>query len=291
MGTASDLLDLLGQFAGDGITRAKGWPKAPPALSVRLRRAAPLLRKRGLHDAKGRVAVPGFYERVREQGDYEQPHTATGARSNEQILEAAQSKLGWGERGYSLNERVTLRPALTINGIVGGYQGPGSKGIIPSRACAKLSFRLVPDQDPHEVDGLFRRYIARIAPPTVRAVVRTLSGAKPVLIDPHHPAMRAAAFAYEKAFEVAPALIRSGGTIPILSTFQEVLGAPTVLMGFGLADDGIDGPNEKLHIPNFFRGIETGIWFMHRLAGMSERGLQKGRRVGAAFAGHVGALR
>jgi acetylornithine deacetylase/succinyl-diaminopimelate desuccinylase-like protein len=244
-----------------------------------------------LHDGNGRVAVPGFYDRVREGRGARWGRAVSGVRSNAQILEAAQSKLGWGERGYSLNERITLRPALTINGVSGGYQGPGSKGIIPSRASAKLSFRLVPDQDPHEVDGLFRRYIARITPPAVRAVVRTLSGAKPVLIDPHHPAMRAAAFAYEKAFEVPPALIRSGGTIPILSTFQEVLGAPTVLMGFGLADDRIHGPNEKLHIPNFFRGIETSIWFMHRLAAMSERGLQKGRRAGAAFAGHVGALR
>ena len=244
-----------------------------------------------LHDAKGRVAVPGFYERVREQGDYEQQHTATGARSNEQILEAAQSKLGWGERGYSLNERITLRPALTINGVSGGYQGPGSKGIIPSRASAKLSFRLVPDQDPREIEGLFRRFICQITPPTVRATVRSLSAAKPILINPNHPAMRAAAFAYEKVFKVPSALVRSGGTIPILSTFQEVLGAPVILMGFGLADDGIHGPNEKFHIPNFYKGIETSIWFMQALAAMKTwRSGVDTRRGRACFLNGPGAL-
>ena len=176
------------------------------------------------------------------------------------------AELEWGERGYSLYERLTLRPALTINGISGGYQGPGGKGVIPARATAKLSLRLVPDQDPQEVDRLFRNQIARITPSTVHSTVRTLSRAEPVLIDPRHPAVRAAKLAYRKGFGAAPVFLRSGGTIPILSTFQKTLGIPTVLMGFALPQDRVHAPNEKFHLPNFFRGIETSIWFMDALA-------------------------
>ena len=157
---------------------------------------------------------------------------------------------------------MTIRPALTVNGIVGGYQGAGGKGIIPARALAKLSFRLVPAQDPSDIDRLFRAYIARVVPSSLHATVRTLSGAKPALVDPEHPVMAAAALAYRKGFGAAPVLLRSGGTIPILNTFQEMLGIPTVLMGFALPDDRIHAPNEKFHLPNFYNGIETCIWFL-----------------------------
>ena len=138
--------------------------------------------------------------------------------------------------------------------------------MIPARATAKLSFRLVPDQDPREIDRLFRKHLARITPPTVHANIRTMSNAEPVLIDPQHPAIRAARLAYRKGFGAAPVFLRSGGTIPILSVLQKTLGIPTVLMGFALPDDRVHAPNEKFHIPNFFRGIETSIWFMDALA-------------------------
>jgi acetylornithine deacetylase/succinyl-diaminopimelate desuccinylase-like protein len=219
-----------------------------------------------LHDANGRIAIPGLYDRVRSWSKRERAHMGRAGPSDPQILEDAQTDLGWGERGYSLYERLTLRPALTINGLTGGYQGPGGKGVIPARAGAKLSFRLVPDQDPREIDRLFRTYIGRITPPTVHSTVETLSSADPALIDPRHPAVRAAALAYRKGFSAAPVLLRSGGTIPILSTFQNTLGIPTVLMGFALPDDRIHAPNEKFHIPNFFKGIETSIWFLDALA-------------------------
>jgi acetylornithine deacetylase/succinyl-diaminopimelate desuccinylase-like protein len=182
--------------------------------------------------------------------------------SDPQILRDARVAEGWGESGYTLYERLTIRPALTVNGITGGYQGPGGKGVIPARARAKISFRLVPDQDPREIDRLFRAHIARIVPSTMRASVRTLSGAKPALVNPKHPAMAAAALAYRKGFGAAPVLLRSGGTIPILNTFQEMLGIPTVLMGFALPDDRIHAPNEKFHLPNFYNGIATCIWFL-----------------------------
>jgi acetylornithine deacetylase/succinyl-diaminopimelate desuccinylase-like protein len=219
-----------------------------------------------LHDQDGSIAIPGIYERVRRWGSGERTRMARTGPSDNQILQDAQAEAPWGECGYSLYERLTLRPALTINGMGGGYQGAGAKGVIPGRATAKLSFRLVPDQDPQEVDRLFRSYIGKITPSTVRAVVRTISSAEPVLIDPHHAAIQAAHFAYRKGFGIAPILLRSGGTIPILNALQNVLGTPTVLMGFALPDDGMHAPNEKFHIPNFFKGIETSIWLMQALA-------------------------
>jgi acetylornithine deacetylase/succinyl-diaminopimelate desuccinylase-like protein len=215
-----------------------------------------------LHDKADRIAIPGFYDDVRNWAESERARMACTGPSDAQILRDAHTADGWGESGYTLYERLTLRPALTVNGITGGYQGPGGKGVIPARARAKLSFRLVPDQDPRKIDRLFRAHIARIVPPTMRAEVRTLSGAKPALVDPKHPAMAAAALAYRKGFGAAPVLLRSGGTIPILSTFQEMLGIPTVLMGFALPDDRIHAPNEKFHIPNFYNGIKTCIWFL-----------------------------
>jgi acetylornithine deacetylase/succinyl-diaminopimelate desuccinylase-like protein len=219
-----------------------------------------------LHERDGRIAIPGIYERVRRWDSGERARMARTGPSDDQILRDAQAEASWGECGYSLYERLTLRPALTINGISGGYQGPGGKGVIPGRATAKLSFRLVPDQDPREIDRHFRSYIGEITPSTVRTVVRTISSAEPVLIDPHHAAIQAARFAYRKGFGIAPTLLRSGGTIPILNALQRILGTPTVLMGFALPDDGMHAPNEKFHLPNFFKAIETSIWFMQALA-------------------------
>jgi acetylornithine deacetylase/succinyl-diaminopimelate desuccinylase-like protein len=215
-----------------------------------------------LHDANGRVAIPGFYDDVRHWSPRERAYMAQTGPQDEEILREAEAKRGWGERGYSLYERTTLRPALTLNGIVGGYQGPGVKAVIPAHAMAKLSFRLVPDQDPHEIEGLFREHIVRTTPPEVSSTVRTLSAAKPALVNRDHPYVRAAAFAYRKGFGARPVFLRSGGTIPVVNTFQGILGIPTVLMGFALPDDRIHAPNEKFHLPNFYNGIATCIWFL-----------------------------
>ena len=177
--------------------------------------------------------------------------------SDEQILRDAQADRGWGERGYSLYERTTIRPSLSVTGIAGGYQGEGVKAVIPSRATAKINIRLVPNQDPREIERLFRQHIIRITPPTARATVRTFLAARPALLDRHHPTMVAASRAYLHGFGAAPVFLRSGGTIPIVNHFQELLGVPTVLMGFALPDDRIHAPNEKFHLPNFFKGIAT----------------------------------
>ncbi len=216
----------------------------------------------GLHDAHGRVAIPGFYDDVRRWGEKERAFMAGTGPTDEQILQDAKVERGWGESGFSLYERTTIRPALTLNGMAGGHHGRGAKSIIPARAIAKLSFRLVPDQHPEKVAQLFRDHIARITPPAVRSSVRTFSAIKPALVNRNHPAVRAAAFAYKKGFGSPPVFLRSGGSIPVVTTFQEKLGVPVVLMGFGLPDDNIHAPNEKFHLPNFYNAIATSIWYL-----------------------------
>jgi acetylornithine deacetylase/succinyl-diaminopimelate desuccinylase-like protein len=140
--------------------------------------------------------------------------------------------------------------------------------VIPARALAKCNFRLVPEQDPDEIDRLLRQYVAQITPPTVRAVIRTYLRAKPAVIDRGHAAIRAPAIAYRRGFGATPVFLRSGGTIPVVHLLREILGIPTVLMGFALPDDRMHAPNEKFHLPNFFKGIATSIWFLAELARM-----------------------
>ncbi len=222
-----------------------------------------------LHDRSGRVTIPNFYDRVRNVSDEERRYLARTGPTDEEILRDARAARGWGEPGFTLYERTTTRPALTINGITGGYEGPGVKAVIPVRALAKINFRLVADQEPEEIDLIFRRHIERVTPPTVRATVRTHFKARPARIDHRHPAMRAASAAYEKGFGAAPVFLRSGGTIPVVSVFKEMLRIPTVLMGFALPDDRLHAPNEKFHLPNFYNGIATSVWFMKEIAGGS----------------------
>jgi acetylornithine deacetylase/succinyl-diaminopimelate desuccinylase-like protein len=215
-----------------------------------------------LHDVNRRVAIPGFYDHVRQGSEKERAYMIRTGPSDAQILRDARAEKGWGERGYTLYERTALRPALTVNGITGGYQGSGVKAVIPARAMTKLNIRLVPDQDPSEIDRLFRRHVARLTPPTVRSTIRTYLRAKPVLVNRNHPAIQAAAIAYRKGFGTTPVFLRSGGTIPVVNTFQETLGIPIVLMGFALPDDRMHAPNEKFHLPNFYNGITTSICFL-----------------------------
>ena len=215
-----------------------------------------------LHDAHGRVAIPGFYDDVRRWDEEERAFMQRTGPADEQILQDAKVDQGWGESGFSLYERTTIRPALTLNGMAAGHHGPGAKSIIPACALVKLSFRLVPNQDPQKIAQLFRDHIERITPPAVRSSVRTFSAIKPALVDRNHPSVRAAAFAYKKGFGALPVFLRSGGSIPVVTTFQEILRCPTVLMGFGMPDDHIHGPNEKFYLPNFYNAIATSIWYL-----------------------------
>ena len=220
----------------------------------------------GLHDDDGRVRVPGFYDRVRRWGREERAYMARFGPTDEEILRHAGVARGCGERGFTSYERTTVRPALNVTGLAGGHQGEGGKSIVPSRAVAKIDIRLVPDQEPAEVERLFRAHVCRLTPPCVRASVRTFFRTRPALVDRAHPSMRAAFAAYRHGFGVAPVFVRSGGSIPVVNEFQEQLGAPTVLMGFALPDDRIHAPNEKFHLPNFFRGVRTCVRFLREVA-------------------------
>ena len=219
----------------------------------------------GLHDSKGRITIPGFYDRVRRWSKAERDYMAKVGPADADLLRNAKAPRGWGETGYTAYECTTIRPSLSINGIIGGYQKEGAKAIIPSRAIAKLNFRLVPHQTPQEIDQLFREHVKRSTPPTVQVTVRTLVSAHPALINRNHPVMRAAATAYRKGFDADPVFLRSGGTIPVVNMLQESLDVPVVLMGFALPNDHMHGPNEKFHLSNFFKGIDTSIWFLNQI--------------------------
>jgi acetylornithine deacetylase/succinyl-diaminopimelate desuccinylase-like protein len=218
-----------------------------------------------LHDSRGAIAIPGFYDRVRRWDPRERRYMAEVGPSDAEMLRRAGATKACGEPGYTLYERTTIRPAVTVSGVTGGYQGPGVKAAIPTRAVAKLNFRLVPDQDPHEIERLLREHVARIRPFAVQTGVRTLMVARPALIDRTDRAIIAARRAYRQAFGAPPVSLRNGGTIPIVTLIQDVLQIPIVLMGFGLASDAIHGPNERFHLPNFHRGIETSIRFLSEM--------------------------
>jgi acetylornithine deacetylase/succinyl-diaminopimelate desuccinylase-like protein len=218
-----------------------------------------------LHDSRGAIASPGFYDWVRRWDRGERRYMAEVGPSDAEMLRRAGASKACGEPGYSLYERTTIRPALTVSGVMGGYNGPGVKAAIPTRAVAKLNFRLVPDQDPCEIERLLREHVARIRPSAVQTAVRTLMLARPALIDRTDRAIIAAARAYRQAFGAPPVSLRNGGTIPIVTLIQDVLRIPIVLMGFGLASDAIHGPNERFHLPNFHRGIETSIRFLSEM--------------------------
>ncbi len=220
-----------------------------------------------LHDARtGRIAIPGFYDKVRHWSKGEHAGMARTGPTDQQILREARSRIGWGEQGYTLYERTTLRPALTINGLSGGYQGIGPKAVIPAKATAKLAVRLVPDQTPQEIAALLQKHFARITPPTLRATMRIDLGVNSVVVSRSNTFVEAAAVAYQKGFGAAPVFKRSGGTIPAVSSFQDILGLPIVMMGFGLPDDRMHAPDEKFHLPNFHKGIATSIWFLSEVA-------------------------
>jgi acetylornithine deacetylase/succinyl-diaminopimelate desuccinylase-like protein len=214
-----------------------------------------------LKDEQGRITIPGFYERVAPISDEEHAALACVPFSAAQFRQETGVAKTWGEAGYSVLEQTSARPTLDVNGLVSGYIGEGGKTIIPAWARAKVSMRLVADQDPDEVRRLFTAYVQALTPDTVRLTVRNWGLARPALVDRGIPEMQAAVRAYERAFGVSPVFIREGGSIPVVTLLKEALGLDTILMGFGLPDDNIHGPNEKLHLENFYRGIETAIHF------------------------------
>jgi acetylornithine deacetylase/succinyl-diaminopimelate desuccinylase-like protein len=219
-----------------------------------------------LHDENNRVTIPGFYDAVRPLDAAERAELAMIPFERGAWLEEAGASTDWGEPGYTIIERTTARPTLDANGIWGGYTEPGAKTVLPSKASAKISMRLVPDQDPHEITRLITEHLKAIAPPAVSVEVSDLHGGAPALVSRDDPAMRAAFRAYEVGFGASPIFVRGGGSIPVVDVLQRELGVETILLGFGLPDDRLHAPNEKIHLPNFAKGIETVIHFLEFLA-------------------------
>jgi len=210
-----------------------------------------------LHDENRRITIPGFYDNVIELSTEERAKMAEAPFSLDEYKKALDINDVYGEKGYSTNERASIRPTLDVNGIWGGYIGEGAKTVLPSKAYAKISMRLVPGQDPDEITELFSRHFKSIAPASVKVEVKPHHGGKPVVTPTDTPEYRAAAMAVKETFGKEPIPTRGGGSIPIVALFEEVLGLKSVLMGFGLNSDAIHSPNEKYGIFNYLKGIET----------------------------------
>ncbi len=211
-----------------------------------------------LKDREGHIKIPGFYDRVVPPSDKER---AAWARLPFDEKEYKEKEVGVkelvGEPEIPLFERLWARPTLEVHGIRGGFIGEGAKTVIPARAIAKVSMRLVADQKPDEAVAQLKKAVAAACPKGVTAEYRTIHNAPPSLVNPDNKFIHAAAEAMKQVFGQETVYIRSGGSIPIVAAFEEYLRIPSVMMGFGLPDDNLHAPNEKLHLPNFFRGIEA----------------------------------
>lgn len=221
-----------------------------------------------LHNSNGGVSVPGFYDDVLPITAAERAALGESLPWTEREWhEVTGAPRPWGEAQYTLLERSGARPTLEINGIAGGFYGTGFKTVLPASATAKISCRLVPNQQPQRIYQQVRDYITRITPPTVRAELTALElGAPGVLLDRDTPAMRAAVSAYEKGWGARPIFTREGGSVPVVAAFQEHLGMPIMLMPFGYKGCGAHGPNEHMYIEMFHKGIDTAIHFYQTLS-------------------------
>ncbi len=220
-----------------------------------------------LKDEQGHILIPGIYDAVRPPDDDE---LASWRRlpfnENEWREQNVKALALTGEPEFSVLERIWTRPTLEIHGLPGGFTGPGAKTVIPARASAKLSMRLVPDQSPARIARQVETYMRALAPPQYKFTFRLLSTAEPVVFPPSDRFNRAGAAAIDKIFGRLPAFVRCGGSIPIVPLFASHLNAPVVMIGLGLPDDGLHGPNEKFSLMNFYRGIEVIIEFLRTAA-------------------------
>jgi len=208
-----------------------------------------------MKDRAGRVKIPGFYNDVRPLLDEEREAFARLPFNERQYRTDLGAPRLFGERDYTTLERVWARPTFEVNGLLSGFTGDGAKTVIPAVAMAKVSMRLVPDQEPDTIAEIFETYLRKVTPKTVTLDVTRLHGGKPWMTELDNPFVQAAGRALERGFGRAPVFNREGGSIPVVSTFQEVLGLPTLLFGVGLPDENAHAPNEKLNLGNFLNGI------------------------------------
>lgn len=208
-------------------------------------------------DDNGHITIPGFYDDVKEVSAEDRAMLAKAPFNLDTYKKALDIEEVQGEAGYSTNERTGIRPSLDVNGIWGGYTGEGSKTVTPSKAFAKISMRLVPDQDYHKISDLFKAHFEAIAPKSVKVKVTAHHGGFPYVAPSDHLGYIAASKAYVDVYGEQPIPVRSGGSIPIITTFERVLGLKSILMGFGLEEDAIHSPNESFSLNRLFKGIET----------------------------------
>ena len=210
-----------------------------------------------LHDENNHITIPGFYDKVEELSRAERDEMAKAPFSLEAYKNALKLNDVYGEKGYTTNERNSIRPTLDVNGIWGGYQGEGAKTVIASQAFAKISMRLVPNQDWHEITELFTKHFESIAPAGATVKVNPHHGGQGYVTPIDSIGYQAADKAYSESFGVKPIPVRSGGSIPIVALFEKELKSKTILMGFGLDSDAIHSPNEHFGVFNYLKGIET----------------------------------
>lgn len=224
-----------------------------------------------LKDGNKKITIPGFYADVIELGADERRLIAAAPFDEKEYMRELNIGAVEGETGYTTVERTSVRPTLDVNGIWGGYTGEGAKTVLPSKAYAKISMRLVPNQDPDKITELFKAHFESIAPASVKVQVRPHHGGHPAVTPVDSVEYQAAALAMEQTFGKKPVPARGGGSIPIVASFERILGLKTVLMGFGLDTDDIHSPNEHYGVFNFLKGIETIPYFHAHYAALKKR--------------------
>jgi acetylornithine deacetylase/succinyl-diaminopimelate desuccinylase-like protein len=210
-----------------------------------------------LHDEQGRIAIPGFYDKVRELTREQRDAIAALPFEEEGLRKEVGAPALGGEKGFGSVERIWARPTLDVNGLLSGYTGEGAKTVLPARAMAKVSMRLVPNQDYREIERIFIDHVKSLAPEGVTVEVEALHGGQPWFAEPEGRVFDAAKRALARAYGKDPVMIREGGSIPIVQSFQETLGAPVVLIGFGLPGENAHAPNEWMSVDNFHQGAEA----------------------------------
>lgn len=215
-----------------------------------------------LHDDDGRVQIPGFYDDVVPLSDEERRRLAALPFDESAYLQVLGMDATWGEAGYTTLERRWARPTCDVNGIYGGYQGEGPKTIVPMKAIAKITCRLVPDQDPAKLTGALEQFFREHLRPGLRLDFKPQHGGRPLVFETDSPYMQAARAAIEQSFGVEPVLIREGGSIPVVASFKELLGVDTLLLGWGQDTDNLHSPNERFSLQDFHRGIKASaaLW-------------------------------
>jgi len=219
----------------------------------------------GMHDSKGRITLPNFYNKVRKLNKSERDELARLPINDSHFLEVTGAPALYGEDGFSVNERTGSRPTLDVNGMLSGFTGDGSKTVIPAWAMAKISMRLVPDQDPEEVHQQLVRYLEKHATKDIRWEVNAMTGSAASISDRDNIGVQAMEKALETVWGTPPYFRREGGSIPVVKDMQNLLGIESVVSGFGLPDDNVHAPNEKMHLPTWYKGIDAIIHFLVNL--------------------------